>query len=136
MITDRMRINHADGESLPDYGSLYLVKFNKLTHVNDYGGSNTDDVSKLDLITNASPGSTCLFANGDIYRRELDGWAKFGEEHEETMAASSSANPANLNLTPLDFNRNDLMGETGLNNIEEAPNELTIEPTTVDEDMR
>lgn len=138
MRIDRMGIQRPDTDTRTDaelYGSLYLV-CQRHNGVNDYGGSNTDDVSKLDLITNASPGSTCLFANGDIYRRELDGWAKFGEEHEETMAASSSANPANLNLTPLDFNRNDLMGETGLNNIEEAPNELTIEPTTVDEDMR
>lgn len=134
MITDRMRINHADGESLPDYGSLYLVKFNKLTHVNDYGGSNTDDVSKLDLITNASAGSTCLFANGDIYRRELDGWAKFGEE-EETAAASNSASPASLNLSPLDINRNDLTNETGASDIEETPEEMTVEPIIDNEDM-
>lgn len=108
MITDRMRINHADGESLPDYGSLYLVKFNKLTRVNDYGGSNTDDVSKLDLITNASAGSTCLFANGDIYRRELDGWAKFGEDEAELNASQASTANVSPTVTPLNLGRNAL----------------------------
>lgn len=127
MITDRMRINHADDETLPDYGSLYLVRYDEKSRVNDYGGS-AADAEKLELITNAAPGSTCLFSNGDIYRLELDGWTKFGEEDEET--AASSASPASLNLTPMSINRNDLMNDT-----EEMPEELTVEPITIDGEM-
>lgn len=78
MITDRMRINHADTDEIPDYGSLFLRMFDEKTHVNDYCGSDDSDVDKLDLITNAAVGSTCLFVNGDIYIRTFDGWAKFG----------------------------------------------------------
>ena len=78
MITDRMRINHADTDEIPDYGSLFLRIFDEKTHVNDYGGSDDSDVDKLDLITNAAVGSTCLFISGDIYIKTFDGWAKFG----------------------------------------------------------
>ena len=67
MITDRMRINHADTDAIPDYGSLFLRMFDEMTHVNDYCGSDESDVDKLDLITNAAVGSTCLFISGDIY---------------------------------------------------------------------
>lgn len=133
MITDRMQINHANEELLPDYGSLYLVKFNGSTHVNDYGGNDTDDVAKLNLITNAAPGSTCLFSNGDIYRLELDGWAKFGAE--ETAQTSNSASPASLNLTPLKVGRDELINETDLNDIEETPEELAVEPIINNEDI-
>lgn len=133
---DRMGIMRDDDVSTDNtrYGSLYLVS-QRHNNVNDYGG-NSEDVALLDNITNAAAGSTCLFANGDIYRLELDGWAKFGEDDEETTAASNSANPASLNLAPLDINRNDLMNETTLNDTEEPPNELTVEPIAVDEDMR
>ncbi len=130
MITDRMQINHADGETLPDYGSLYLVKFNELTRVNDYGGGNIEDVENLDLITNAAAGSTCLFSNGDIYRLELDGWAKFGEE--ETAATSNSANPESLNLSPLSIDRDALTSES---NYDDRPEELTFEPVIDNEDI-
>ena len=116
-----------DEGSVPDFGSIYAVDL-RHNGVNEYGGSDTDDVSKLDLITNAAPGSTCLFSNGDIYRLELDGWTKSGEEDEET--AASSASPASLNLTPMSINRNDLMNDT-----EEMPEELTVEPITIDGEM-
>lgn len=116
-----------DESSVPDFGSIYAVDL-RHNGVNEYGGSDTDDVSKLDLITNAAPGSTCLFSNGDIYRLELDGWTKFGEEDEET--AASSASPASLNLTPMSINRNDLINDT-----EEMPEELTVEPITIDGEM-
>ena len=121
MITDRM-------DEIPDYGSLFLRIFDEKTHVNDYCGSDVSDVGKLDLITNAAVGSTCLFISGDIYIRTFDGWTKFGEEDEET--AASSASPASLNLTPMSINRNDLMNDT-----EEMPEELTVEPITIDGEM-
>lgn len=134
MITDRMRINHADTDDIPDYGSLFLRIFDEKTHVNDYCGSDDSDVDKLDLITNAAVGSTCLFISGDIYIKTFDGWAKFGEE-EETAAANSSASPASLNLSPLGINRNDLMNKTGSSDIEETPEEMTVEPIIDNEDM-
>lgn len=75
---DRMGIRRTDGISDNErYGSLYLIK-RRANNVNEYGGSDEADVSKLAAITNAAPGSTCLFTNGDIYRLELDGWKKFG----------------------------------------------------------
>lgn len=131
MITDRMRINHADTDDIPDYGSLFLRIFDEKTHVNDYGGSDDSDVDKLDLITNAAVGSTCLFIGGDIYIRTFDGWAKFGENE----TANSNSSHASVNLSPLDINRNDLMNETGSSNIEETPEEMTVEPIIDNEDM-
>lgn len=60
------------------YGSLYMVK-QRHNNVNDYGGSDISDVSKLVNITAAAAGSTCLFDDGDIYRLNIDGdWVKFG----------------------------------------------------------
>lgn len=104
MITDRMRINHEDTDDIPDYGSLFLRIFDEKTHVNDYGGSDNSDVSKLDLITNAAVGSTCLFISGDIYIRAFDGWAKFGEE-TETETAGGSSSTTSLNLSPMDIDK-------------------------------
>lgn len=132
MYVDRMQIQRNDAEATPDYGTLFLIKQRK-TNVNDYGGSDIADVSKLVNITAAAVGSTCLFSNGDIYRLELDGWAKFGEN--ETAAASNSASPASLNLSPLDINRNDLMNKTSSSDIEETPEEMTVEPITIDGEM-
>lgn len=75
---DRMGIRRTDEISDNErYGSLYLIK-RRANNVNDYGGSDEADVSKLAAITNAAPGSTCLFTNGDIYRLELTGWNEFG----------------------------------------------------------
>lgn len=74
---DRMGIYRTDDVSdSTRYGSLYLCQMRK-NNVNDYGG-NVADVEKLSNITNAAPGSTCLMSNGDIYRKELTGWVKFG----------------------------------------------------------
>ena len=81
MIVDIMGIVHADDKQLPNYGSLYLI-FKGIDNVNEYGGENEMDVSKLDNITNASHGSTCLFSNGNLYRLELSGWKKFGEKSD------------------------------------------------------
>lgn len=116
MYTDRMRINHDDDETLPDYGSLYLVRYDEKSRVNDYGGS-AADAEKLELITNAAPGSTCLFTNGDIYRLELTGWKKFGEE-AETETAGGSSSTTSLNLSPLDIDRAALTKDVFFDNTE------------------
>lgn len=79
MIKDRMGINRLNKNDVPDYGSLFLIKKTR-DNINEYGGSYTDDVEKLDLITDASYGSTCLFTSGDLYRKEFSGWNKMGEE--------------------------------------------------------
>lgn len=63
--------------SVPDFGSIYLVK-SRYNGVNDYG-LNEADVSKLDLITNAAPGSTALCDDtGNLYRLTKSGWVLFG----------------------------------------------------------
>ena len=96
MITDRMRINHADTDDIPDYGSLFLRVFDEKTHVNDYCGSDDSDVGKLDLITNAAVGSTCLFIRGDIYIKTFDRWVKFGEAAGNEAAALTSFAPLTM----------------------------------------
>ena len=117
MITDRMRINHADTDDIPDYGSLFLRMFDEKTHVNDYCGSDDSDVGKLDLITNAAVGSTCLFISGDIYIRTFDGWAKFGEE-AGNEAEGNSASTTSLNLSPMDIDRAALTKDVSFENTE------------------
>ena len=66
--------------SVPDFGSLYAVKIcnGEFKAVNEYGGEREIDSAKLSRITNAAPGSTCLFSNGNIYRLEPSGWVLFG----------------------------------------------------------
>lgn len=117
MITDRMRINHSDTDDIPDYGSLFLRMFDEKTHVNDYCGSDDSDVDKLDLITNAAVGSTCLFINGDIYIRTFDGWAKFGEA-AESEAAGNSASNTSLNLSPMNIDKAALTSDVSFANTE------------------
>lgn len=79
MVKDRMGINRLNKNDVPDYGSLFLIKKTR-DNINEYGGSYTDDVEKLNLITDAAFGSTCLFTSGDLYRKEFSGWNKMGEE--------------------------------------------------------
>lgn len=75
---DRMGIYRYDSTSDDTrYGSLFMSKMRE-NNVNDYGGDDIDDVDKLDNITNAAPGSTCLFTNKDMYVKTLSGWKKFG----------------------------------------------------------
>ena len=63
--------------SVPDFGSIYLVK-SRYNGVNDYG-LNEADVSKLDLITNAAPGSTALCDDtANLYRLTKNGWVLLG----------------------------------------------------------
>lgn len=76
MVKDRMNIYQKTKEEIPDYGSLFLVK-TRQDNVNDYGGD-ISDLEKLDLITNAAVGSTCLFDDGSLYRKGIDGWIKIG----------------------------------------------------------
>ena len=77
MVTDRMGINRQSKNDVPDYGSLFLIK-KREDKINEYGGSNIVDAEKLDFITDAGYGSTCLFTNGDLYRKEIAGWNKMG----------------------------------------------------------
>lgn len=63
--------------SVPDFGSIYLVK-SRYNGVNDYG-LNEADVSKLELITNAAPGSTALCDDSaNLYRLTKSGWVLLG----------------------------------------------------------
>lgn len=67
--------------SVPDFGSIYAVKLNGGVNFkgrNEYG-LNEADVSKLDMITNAAPGSTALCDDtGNLYRLTLSGWVLVG----------------------------------------------------------
>lgn len=109
MIIDKMGIIYSDDTQLFDYGSLYL-KHKGCNNVNDYGGEVESDFNKLDNITNAAPGSTCLFSNGSLYRLELSGWKKFGESGTSQAAASTNS----LNLSPLNIGRNVLLGSADI----------------------
>ena len=71
-----------DTDNVPDFGSIYDVKLG-YNGKNDYG-LNEADVSKLDLITNAEPGSTALCDDtGNLYRLTKSGWVKFGGGTDE-----------------------------------------------------
>ena len=91
------------------YGSLFPVRL-RTKYINDYAGENESDADKLDNITNAAPGSTCLFSNGSLYRLELSGWKKFGESGTSQAAASTNS----LNLSPLNIGRNVLLGSADI----------------------
>lgn len=96
------------------YGSLFPVRL-RTKFINDYAGETESDADKLDNITNAAPGSTCLFSNGSLYRLELSGWKKFGESGTAQTTASTNS----LNLSPLNIGRNVL-----LDNADVQENEL------------
>lgn len=96
------------------YGSLFPVRL-RTKNINDYAGETESDADKLDNITNAAPGSTCLFSNGSLYRLELSGWKKFGESGTAQTTASTNS----LNLSPLNIGRNML-----LDNADVQENEL------------
>lgn len=92
-----------DEGDAPDFGSIFRSR-ERHDNVHEYG-LNSEDVSKLDLITNAAPGSTALCTDtADIYILTKTGWAKFGEE-AETETASSNSSPASLNLSPMDIDK-------------------------------
>lgn len=92
-----------DSDNVPDFGSIYAVKLQGGANFkgrNDYGLFETD-VSKLDLITNAAPGSTALCDDtGNLYRLTKSGWVLFGEN------SSTSSSTASLNVSPVGLKSN------------------------------
>ena len=121
-----------DENDVPDFGSIYRV-CERQNNVHDYGLSSAD-VSKLDLITNAAPGSTALCDDtADIYRLTKSGWVKFGESTETETEPLTSLNLLNLspNLTSLTPNtdRVDLS-----DHLDEIGKESDVE--AVDEDVK
>lgn len=131
-----------DEGSVPDFGSIYPVNLQGGANFkgrNDYG-LNEEDVSKLDLITNASPGSTALCDDtGNLYRLTKSGWVLFGGSNNSSNSNSISS----LNLSPLD-----LTGKTSLDTTEQdepetlendlltKPDDLTVEPIKGGEELR
>lgn len=92
-----------DEGSAPDFGSIYRV-CERQNNVHDYG-LDSADVSKLDLITNAAPGSTALCDDtADIYRLTKTGWAKFGESASQSGATLNA--PLTLGRTTFDLDLN------------------------------
>lgn len=112
MRIDRMGIQRPDDISDNErYGSLYLIK-RRANNVNDYGGSESD-AAKLANITNAAPGSTCLYSSGRIDRLELDGWAEFAEKSAGTTQAA-----ALTSFAPLTMGKSAAVIDTPLTGIE------------------
>ena len=119
-----------DEGSAPDFGSIYRV-CERQNNVHDYG-LDSADVSKLDLITNAAPGSTALCDDtADIYRLTKGGWAKFGESTETEPLTSLNLLNLSPNLTSLTPNtdRVDLS-----DHLDEIGKESDVE--AVDEDVK
>lgn len=109
MFTDRMKINHEDGDTAPDYGSLYL-RHSTPEQVNDYGGALVSDVSKLTLIANCAAGSTCIFNDGSLYIKNFDGtWSQFAGTSDTVGSSQTAASTNSLNLSPLNIGRNVLL---------------------------
>lgn len=129
MFTDRMKINHEDGDTAPDYGSLYL-RHSTPEQVNDYGGALVSDVSKLTLITNCAAGSTCIFNDGSLYIKNFDGtWSQFAGTSDTVGSSQTAASTNSLNLSPLNIGRNMLLDnadvqENELEAIEVKPGEF------------
>lgn len=83
--------------SEPDFGSIYRC-CERQNGVHDYG-LNVADVEKLDLITNAAPGSTALCDDtADIYRLTKTGWVMFGEDAVSTRSVQSAPTVVPLSL--------------------------------------
>lgn len=70
MIRDRMGNVFASEKQIPDYGSLFLIK-ERSDGINDYGGSDAADATKLKYLVKAAIGSTCLFTDGSLYHKDL-----------------------------------------------------------------
>lgn len=120
----------------PDFGSIYAVKLQGGANFkgrNDYGLFEAD-VSKLDLITNAAPGSTALCDDtGNLYRLTKSGWVLFGEN------SSTSSSTASLNVSPVglkssinsDYTDKAVESENKLDfEPFDKADDLTVEPTT------
>lgn len=134
-----------DEGDVPDFGSIYAVNLQGGANFkgrNDYG-LDEEDVSKLDLITNAAPGSTALCDDtGNLYRLTKSGWVLFGSNANNSSSNSNSI--SSLNLSPLD-----LTGRTSLDTREQTdepeilendlltkPDDLTVEPIKGGEELR
>ena len=116
-----------DEGSAPDFGSIYRV-CERQNNVHDYG-LDSADVSKLDLITNAAPGSTALCDDtADIYRLTKSGWVKFGESTETEPLTSLNLSPNLTSLTP-NTDRVDLS-----DHLDEIGKESDVE--AIDEDVK
>ena len=61
------------------YGSLFPVRL-RTKYINDYAGENESDADKLDNITNAAPGSTCLSDHGKHQQPEFIA-AEYRQKH-------------------------------------------------------
>lgn len=99
--------------SEPDFGSIYRC-CERQNGVHDYG-LNVADVEKLDLITNAAPGSTALCDDtADIYRLTKNGWVMLGAGSQSTRSVDASN--TSLSSTPLNLGKS----SRGLEDIIEA----------------
>lgn len=118
-----------DENNVPDFGS---IRCTDLRGGANFKGKNqyilkSTDVSKLDLITNASDGSTAICTDtADLYILHMDEWVKFGEENEESTE-NAETQTQSLNVSPLNINRGELAVDRGSNDISDN---LTVEPTT------
>lgn len=118
-----------DENNVPDFGS---IRCTDLRGGANFKGKNqyilkSTDVSKLDLITNASDGSTAICTDtADLYILHMDEWVKFGEENEESTE-NTETQTQSLNVSPLNINRGELTADRGSNDISDN---LTVEPTT------
>ena len=115
-----------DYDNVPDFGSIYDVKL-RYNGKNDYG-LDEEDVSKLDLITNASPGSTALCDDtGNLYRLTKSGWVLFGEN------SSTSSSTASLNVSPVGLKSN--INSDYTDKAVESENKLDFEPFDKADDL-
>ena len=117
---------------VPDFGS---VRCTDLRGGVNFKGKNqyilkSTDVSRLDLITNASDGATAICTDtADLYIFHMGEWVKFGEEIEESTENTENTEPQTtpLNVSPLNINLDEFTADSGLNNVSDN---LTVEPTT------
>lgn len=116
-----------DENSVPDFGT---IRCTDLRGGANFKGKNqyilkSTDVSKLDLITNASDGSTAICTDtADLYILHMDEWIKFGEGNEESTE-NTETQTQSLNVSPLNINRGELTVDRGSNDISDS---LTVEP--------
>lgn len=115
-----------DENNVPDFGS---IRCTDLRGGANFKGKNqyilkSTDVSELDLITNASDGSTAICTDtADLYILHMNEWVKLGEESTENTETQTQS----LNVSPLNINRGELAVDRGSNDISDN---LTVEPTT------
>lgn len=108
MIKDRIGNTFASQLQIPDYGTLFLIKESS-DGINEYGGSDIADATKLRYLVKAAIGSTCLFTDGSLYRKDLAGWHKMGETPIEIEGNSSTKVSEIMNKTVIDFVNTEVM---------------------------